>query len=53
MGAIVLRPNLDAGANIGLASIYYSLAYSNSRIIAFEPEESNLELLKRKYLLLP
>lgn len=37
---------IDAGANIGLASIYYSIIYPKSKIIAIEPETSNYELLK-------
>ena len=38
---------IDAGANIGLASIYYSIKYPESKIIAIEPESSNYELLKK------
>ncbi len=38
---------VDAGANIGLASIYFSNKYPDAKIIAIEPEESNLEILKR------
>jgi FkbM family methyltransferase len=38
---------IDAGANIGLASLYFSNKFPNSNIIAIEPEESNFELLKR------
>jgi FkbM family methyltransferase len=37
---------IDAGANIGLASIYYSIKYPEAKIIAIEPELSNYELLK-------
>jgi len=37
---------IDAGANIGLASIYYSLAFPKAKIIAFEPEFSNFALLQ-------
>jgi FkbM family methyltransferase len=37
---------VDAGANIGLASIYYAIAYPKAKIIAIEPETSNFELLK-------
>jgi FkbM family methyltransferase len=36
---------VDAGANIGLASIYFSNKFPDARIIAIEPEESNLEIL--------
>ncbi len=37
---------MDAGANIGLASIYFANRYPDSQIIAVEPEASNFELLK-------
>lgn len=40
------RHILDAGANIGLASIYFANQYPNARILAVEPEESNFALLK-------
>lgn len=42
---------IDAGANIGCASIYFSLRFPNADIIAIEPEESNFGLLKRNALL--
>jgi FkbM family methyltransferase len=32
---------IDAGANIGLASIYFANKYPNAKIIAIEPEQSN------------
>lgn len=38
---------IDAGANIGLASIYFANKYPNAKIIAIEPEQSNFELLKK------
>jgi len=37
---------VDAGANIGLASIYFANMYPESQIIAIEPEASNYEMLK-------
>ncbi|HRH49273.1 MAG TPA: FkbM family methyltransferase [Panacibacter sp.] len=37
---------IDAGANIGLASIYFSLLFPKATIISIEPEESNFVLLK-------
>lgn len=45
---VTTPPNIivDAGANIGLASLYFSNKFPNTRIIAIEPEESNFELLK-------
>ena len=41
---------LDAGANIGLASIYFANKFPSARIIAVEPEASNYSLLKRNVL---
>lgn len=38
---------VDAGANIGLASIYYANKYPDAMIIAVEPEYSNFSLLKK------
>ena len=42
-------PNIivDAGANIGLSSVYFASRYPESRIISIEPEKSNFELLKK------
>ena len=37
---------VDAGANIGLTSIYFANRYPEAKIIAIEPEQSNFELLK-------
>jgi FkbM family methyltransferase len=39
------RTILDAGANIGMASIYYSQRYPLAKIIAVEPEASNFAVL--------
>jgi len=38
---------VDAGANIGLASIYLANKYPDAKIIAIEPEQSNFEILKQ------
>lgn len=37
---------VDAGANIGAASIYFAHKYPNAKVFALEPEESNFALLK-------
>ena len=37
---------IDAGANIGLASIYFANFYLDAKIIAIEPEKNNYNLLK-------
>jgi FkbM family methyltransferase len=38
---------VDAGANIGLAAVYFANKYPQAKIVAIEPERSNFELLKR------
>lgn len=43
---------IDAGANIGLASVFFANKFKNAQIIAIEPENSNFEILQkntRKY----
>src|SRR5277367_3436209 len=36
---------VDAGANIGLTSIFYANKYPGARIVAIEPEASNYQML--------
>jgi len=38
---------IDAGANIGLAAIYFSNRYPNAKILSIEPDPSNFQLLKK------
>jgi FkbM family methyltransferase len=38
---------IDAGANIGLATLYLSARFPQAKVIAIEPEPSNYELLVR------
>jgi len=38
---------IDAGANIGLASIYFANKFPEVKILAIEPEASNFEMLKK------
>jgi FkbM family methyltransferase len=38
---------IDAGAHIGLASIYFANRYPSARIIAIEPETDNFRLLRK------
>jgi FkbM family methyltransferase len=38
---------VDAGANIGLASVYFSNRYPSARVFAIECEQQNFELLRR------
>ena len=47
--ALAVPPQVivDAGANIGLASIFYANRYPKAKIIAIEPEPSNYEMLKK------
>jgi len=42
-----LKNIIDAGANIGLASVYFSHKYPNSSIIAIEPSSENFEVLSQ------
>jgi len=37
---------VDAGANIGLASVYFANKFPGTTIVAIEPDEDNLALLK-------
>jgi hypothetical protein len=41
------RVILDAGANIGLTSVYFAKKYPHARIVAIEPEASNFDVLTR------
>lgn len=38
---------VDAGANIGLASVFFANRYPNARILSLEPEKSNYDMLVR------
>ncbi|MET0243726.1 MAG: FkbM family methyltransferase [Flavitalea sp.] len=38
---------IDAGANIGLAAIWFSTRFPNAKIISIEPDVANFELLKK------
>lgn len=40
------RTIIDAGANIGLASIYFANLFPEARVVAVEPESNNFDLLK-------
>ena len=41
------RVIVDAGANIGMATLFFAQKYPKARIIAIEPEHSNFQLLQR------
>ncbi|WP_047547850.1 FkbM family methyltransferase [Psychroserpens sp. Hel_I_66] len=43
------EPNviIDAGANVGLAAIYFANRFPNANIYSIEPEFTNIELLKK------
>jgi FkbM family methyltransferase len=41
------RVIVDAGANIGMATLYFAGRFPSARILAIEPEPSNFELLER------
>lgn len=36
---------IDAGANIGLSSVYFANKYPNAKILSIEPEEGNYNIL--------
>ena len=52
---LAVRPQVivDAGANIGLASIFYANRYPEAKIIAIEPEASNYAMLRKNVALYP
>lgn len=41
------RTIVDAGANVGYASVYFANRYPDATIVALEPEPSNFEMLVR------
>lgn len=41
------RVIVDAGANVGFASVFYANKYPEARIIAIEPDASNYEMLRK------
>jgi len=44
---IVPKTIVDGGANVGLASIYFKSQYTESEIVAVEPDPENFEVLKQ------
>jgi FkbM family methyltransferase len=44
---------LDLGANVGYASVYFALRHPTARVIAVEPEPSNVAVLRRNVAGLP
>ena len=44
-----LSPQLivDAGANVGMATLFFSRQYPQAHVVAIEPESSNFEMLKQ------
>jgi FkbM family methyltransferase len=47
------RTILDAGANIGMASLYFANRYPSAKIIAIEPEPSNFRMLEKNVATYP
>jgi FkbM family methyltransferase len=41
------RVIVDAGANVGMATLFFAARFPDARIVAVEPEASNFELLKQ------
>jgi FkbM family methyltransferase len=44
---------VDAGANVGMATLYFASRYPGARILAIEPESSNFQMLQRNCAGLP
>ena len=44
---------VDLGANVGYASVDFALRYPEARVVAVEPEPSNVEVLRRNVAGLP
>jgi FkbM family methyltransferase len=44
---------VDAGAHIGLASVYYANKYPDATIVSIEPERSNFEMLAKNVAAYP
>jgi FkbM family methyltransferase len=44
---------LDAGANIGCASLYFCMVYPQARVVAIEPERKNAAILRHNIQGLP
>ena len=42
-----IRTIIDAGANIGLSSVFFAHKYPRARVVAIEPEAENFALLQR------
>jgi FkbM family methyltransferase len=38
---------VDAGANIGMATLYFARKYPNAKVMAIEPESSNFEMFEK------
>ena len=51
--AVPPRVIVDAGANIGLTSVFFANRFPEARIFAIEPEPANFELLKRNVACYP
>lgn len=42
---------LDAGSNIGLASIFFKMQFKNSKIISVEPDRDNFKMMQKNFKL--
>jgi len=47
------RTILDAGANIGMASVYFANRYPSAKVIAIEPEPCNFRMLEKNVVTYP
>ncbi|MCL2453269.1 MAG: FkbM family methyltransferase [Alphaproteobacteria bacterium] len=44
---------IDAGANVGMSAVYFTLRYPMAKIVAIEPEPSNFAMLEKNAQLFP
>lgn len=47
LGPFEPRVIIDAGANVGLATVYFASRWPDAKILAIEPEDGNFRLLER------
>jgi len=44
---------IDAGANVGMSAVYFSVRYPTAKIVAIEPEPTNFDVLEKNAELFP
>jgi FkbM family methyltransferase len=53
--SVVGAPSIivDAGANIGMSAVYFSLRYPSAQVLAVEPDPANFAVLRKNAVLFP